>query len=530
MLFCWVSHAQVMTLNDPVFAAANSGGATLVNGLAAYWKLDEASGTAFRADVLGLHDLHPTGSLVAANPSLINNGVNFASSGAYLTNADDATLGMGSGVSFTLQAWIKFPDSHDSGYVGKWKNSDTSKQDYIIQIGPTFGYVEFSVYNLAGSRVDLVGNITPHVFSGWVQIIAGYDDSLQQTFMQLNNGVRIVANCVGVRRTAANFTVGEFDGGGSSTASGNLDEVGLWRRALTLAEVAKLYNGGSGNAYPFTGASSSSANVAVGPVPSQWFSNVVTLSQDKTAVYAPTDANIKLLDTFWKMIIGFGLDSKAIVVYPMVNGDIGSCAAPMLAPTFAFNFAGFNDASVSVNGLAGNGSTAWLDTGYDIANLPATDNSCAIYDYALGALNKVEYGTYAGGTANGIVANMNSAGINLNSYDGNIVAGNNIRAAEPGNGFFVSTRVSSTDFRVYYYTATNSIQQFSTNATVSFTGPFNSCRFPFYAESSGTGSRDSFFDGTLSFAWLGKGLTLTQSSNLWYSVQAYRTNVTGGYR
>ncbi len=34
---------------------------------------------------------------------------------------------------------------------------------------------------------------------------------------------------------------------------GIVDEVGLWSRALTIAEVTALYNAGAGLAYPFDG-------------------------------------------------------------------------------------------------------------------------------------------------------------------------------------------------------------------------------------------------------------------------------------
>jgi hypothetical protein len=41
----------------------------------------------------------------------------------------------------------------------------------------------------------------------------------------------------------------------SNCTSGLIDEVGIWSRALTGAEVTSLYNGGAGLQYPFTGVS-----------------------------------------------------------------------------------------------------------------------------------------------------------------------------------------------------------------------------------------------------------------------------------
>jgi len=47
----------------------------------------------------------------------------------------------------------------------------------------------------------------------------------------------------------------EFAIGSNSTVQhwkGNLDELGIWTRALTTTEVAQLYNGGAGLPYPLT--------------------------------------------------------------------------------------------------------------------------------------------------------------------------------------------------------------------------------------------------------------------------------------
>jgi hypothetical protein len=45
--------------------------------------------------------------------------------------------------------------------------------------------------------------------------------------------------------------LGAYDARSLPTFNGQLDEVGIWNRALTGSEVAELYNGGIGLTYPF---------------------------------------------------------------------------------------------------------------------------------------------------------------------------------------------------------------------------------------------------------------------------------------
>jgi hypothetical protein len=45
------------------------------------------------------------------------------------------------------------------------------------------------------------------------------------------------------------FIIGRYDN--DAYADGQIDEVGIWSRALSSTEVTKLYNGGAGLQYPF---------------------------------------------------------------------------------------------------------------------------------------------------------------------------------------------------------------------------------------------------------------------------------------
>jgi len=57
----------------------------------------------------------------------------------------------------------------------------------------------------------------------------------------------LATTCVLATGDAA-FNVGDYGGG---PMDGSLDEIGVWNRALSDEEVAQLYNGGNGLAYPF---------------------------------------------------------------------------------------------------------------------------------------------------------------------------------------------------------------------------------------------------------------------------------------
>ena len=73
------------------------------------------------------------------------------------------------------------------------------------------------------------------------------------TYTAYLNGVSIGTDTVyaTVPNTTAKFELGAWNGAGN-ISNAQLDEWGIWSRALTGTEITTLYNAGAGCAYPFT--------------------------------------------------------------------------------------------------------------------------------------------------------------------------------------------------------------------------------------------------------------------------------------
>lgn len=233
-------------------------------GLVAYWKADEGGASGSRADFLGANNLTDVNNDVPSHAGLINNGTDFTTNAnEQLTHADNATLGVGSGVSFTLVMWFQIPGSIVNGaaIISKW-GASAALQDFLVNFSST-GYPGGELHTFFnwsdGSATHFISdpNHLLHSFDGWTMLAAGFDNSLQQAWIQ--NGVptgggsplppavtaRTSGSATQINRSATALTLGNYNGGGLAPACW-LDEVGLWHRSLSVAEVTTLYNSGNG--------------------------------------------------------------------------------------------------------------------------------------------------------------------------------------------------------------------------------------------------------------------------------------------
>ena len=221
----------------------------LSSGLVSYWQLDETSGNAT--------------DLVGSN-TLINNNVNYSlgkqKNAANFTAANAETLSVSdasqSGLNFlpgqplSFAFWFKASsgaaDVADKVIISK---SDTSG-GYMLalenggyphaRIGGYLSTDEVSTesgYHTNGyiSAIQLDDN-------NWHHVVVSYDGSTEVLYI---DGVKAADTTLGSvnNTTAADFFLGFRTGGtGSNYFDGQIDEVGVWGRALSASEVTDLYN------------------------------------------------------------------------------------------------------------------------------------------------------------------------------------------------------------------------------------------------------------------------------------------------
>ena len=235
---------------------ATTAQAALTTDLEANWRLDETSGTF--ADATG--NGH-TGTAVGSpwgdgTNGLINGAVELDGTNDWVKAGDMANFAITN--SFSGSMWLKldanptvfnfFMGQQESGASGAkgWRlgnGTDRGKLRFILQDGS--GGLDFK---------ETTGNVLNS--TDWLHLAFTYDGSANSNGIILYvNGVA-AATGTGLNQltsssditTAAGteFSIGARDADGGGTVAGLIDEVGLWNRVLTPAEVTTLYNGGSG--------------------------------------------------------------------------------------------------------------------------------------------------------------------------------------------------------------------------------------------------------------------------------------------
>ncbi len=218
--------------------------ASLSTDLAAYWALDEASGTA--TDLVASLALADNGGVTTA-AGKVSTARSFASaSSQYLSVADNATVSMGD-IGFTIRAWVYLTDkSVTRSIVSKWTSGSYEYVLYYDSSGDKFSC--FVTNNGAFGASANVADTTlgSPSLNTWYQIHFWHDATNNLVGISTNAGTAVTTSySSGVFNGTAAFKIGSHDGG--SYWSGRIDEVAIWKnRVLTLAERILDYNGGSG--------------------------------------------------------------------------------------------------------------------------------------------------------------------------------------------------------------------------------------------------------------------------------------------
>lgn len=227
---------------------SGGGGTTLKTNLAAYWELDSATANV-TADATGNGNnltFQGTGPL-SFHPALIINGFGPNSANDGFAIPDNTALSSGSGHnSFTMQAWVNnstgIPGAGFPPIIASWARASGGNFLLFVNSSAASAF-DFAVEDLTATRFDCVGLIP--VSNVWYHLIAGFDNTNGQIFLQINNGTRILTPCTSVQHVSLPFVVGNFSDFPNSGAF-LFDECAFWNRVITTAEVAQLYNGGAG--------------------------------------------------------------------------------------------------------------------------------------------------------------------------------------------------------------------------------------------------------------------------------------------
>lgn len=220
--------------------------------LVAYWSMDEASGN--RADSVGTSTLTPFGPPQSV-AGKVGNAVNFVSTGDdRLASAGSlAALAMGD-IDFSIAYWVR--QSSVSGaraHVAKTFGNTTASWEYYIRGNGT----DLEFWQSSGS-VAVECQITAALaINTWYFVVAINDAVNNEARLYLNAGTpTTVAQTMVPQTSNAVLMVGARSGNGTATdfsheIDGDIDELGIWKYALTPTEIADLYNSNNGRNYAY---------------------------------------------------------------------------------------------------------------------------------------------------------------------------------------------------------------------------------------------------------------------------------------
>lgn len=221
----------------------------LVDNIVSYWKMDEASGN--RADSVGSNTLTANGTGgVGSAAGKINDAADIESADDdYLSITDAAQTGLDILGNFTLSVWMK-PESLSGAVSPGIVTKLTAGTGYAFVLDWSSAPAWKPTWVREDSSTPLQGASAPSV-GNWIHYVWTFDgtDLRLYTNGALDGGP---AAYTSHSDSGANFNIGRSVLYSSRKYDGLIDEVGVWSRAITAAEVTSLYNSGAGLTYPFT--------------------------------------------------------------------------------------------------------------------------------------------------------------------------------------------------------------------------------------------------------------------------------------
>lgn len=233
---------------DTLWARVDTSVGTLADGLLAFWRMEETSGT--RVDSVAAFALVPNGG-TSSGVGQHGTAVQFSGvAGSYLQVADHATLSVGAAQSFTLACWVCFdaaPENHTC-IVGKGNTSSAYVgAEYLLKIESTT--LRFFIANgSAGAAVN--SGFVPTVGT-WFFAIGWLDAAANVLSIQINGGTPVSVACpYDSYDSAFGMEIGRSPNwSGSPIVNGRVDDVMFYKRLLTAAERTALWNSGLGLDY-----------------------------------------------------------------------------------------------------------------------------------------------------------------------------------------------------------------------------------------------------------------------------------------
>lgn len=226
------------------------------------------------ADLTGKgHDAIIVGS-VPFTTGVIGQGIQMESvtktTYAYIKSASD--LEFDASTSFTVGFWINYTSRfNDVPIIGNATGS-------TYQLGWVFtdegGYMEWSLASTANASTylrDPVSSTLPTGDGSWHYVVGIVNRTTATAYCYIDGTLAASWSIWGLETLATGnpIAIGEDPSFNYGSATFNLDDLGIWNRALSADEVAQIYSGGLNNGISFAGEPASDVTLGITTAGSQ---------------------------------------------------------------------------------------------------------------------------------------------------------------------------------------------------------------------------------------------------------------------
>jgi len=375
------------------------------------------------------------------------NGNNGTVNGATLTTD---RFGMANS-AYSFDGINDFINTQSSGPLGNsnrslsiWLNSNSSNLSQIIGYGyqpPSGGEFNLLINQICpGITIDIHNNYITYTSinltdGNWHNIVCVYDNSISSNILGVMiyvDGVLLInSNCqnpinvnVNTLNTPLNF--GRYQVG-YNYFNGQLDDIGIWNRALTQQEVTQLYNAGQAT-YSWSPGGATTPSITVTPAQTTTYTCTVTMNGATTTQSQTITVNaLPNVSGGTNQTVCAGtsvtLSGSGASTYTWNNG-VSNGVAFTPASTQTYTVTGTNangctntaQVQVTVNGLpdstiSANGPTVFCNGGSVILSVPIGNNNSYTW-----FLNNVQI---PGGVGNSYLSNIsgNYSVLIVNEYN-----------------------------------------------------------------------------------------------------------------
>lgn len=223
----------------------------LKNQIQHHWKMEEASGASRISTNLDNPLPLLSNATVTRNTGKVGSyAAEFAyASNNYLNAATEPSLELGA-ENFTIGFWVYMTDK-SRNYTFVQKRHGAAFKHYEAGYKQSTDKFIFTILDDTGTTHTAFEHSTGPTLNTWHFILASYDKDADTMSIQIDNGTvetQGVALPIMVASTG-DLIVGATLIGGTTSMSGRIDSLSIWKRSLLDWEAGALYNDGNGLDY-----------------------------------------------------------------------------------------------------------------------------------------------------------------------------------------------------------------------------------------------------------------------------------------